>query len=65
MLVLHLALLPVVYASVNCRGSAVCATDPGASVETIHSQIETLVAQGGGDRKFDAQRKHKRPINLE
>ncbi|KAK5993530.1 hypothetical protein PT974_06963 [Cladobotryum mycophilum] len=38
---------------IACRGSAVCGSDPGASVQTIHDQVQSLVANGGASKKFE------------
>lgn len=59
MLAVYIAFISAASAAINCRGSLSCGTDPGASVETIHSQIKELIAQGGGDRIFADQRKLK------
>ncbi|KID84465.1 Killer toxin, Kp4 [Metarhizium guizhouense ARSEF 977] len=56
MLAVYLGFICTASAAINCRGSSACASDPGASVETIQAQVHTLVAQGGGDGIFEAQR---------
>lgn len=38
---------------INCRGSFMCNTNPGASLQSVHDQIGNLIASGGGERRFN------------
>lgn len=42
---------------INCRGSFMCNANPGASLQQVRDQVGNMIAQGGGDRRFNSGRK--------